>query len=138
MTSPQTYSIRDLSKEFKITPRTIRFYEDRGLINPKRTRQNRIYSTGDKARLDWILRGKRVGFSLSEIDGMLELYNLGDGRIKQREVTLKNCLIKIGTLSQQRDDIDETIIELKEFCETLKKLVLPNKPSSNSRKKKKV
>ena len=138
MTSPQTYSIRDLSKEFKITPRTIRFYEDRGLINPKRTGQNRIYSTGDKARLDWILRGKRVGFSLSEIDGMLELYNLGDGRIKQREVTLKNCLIKIGTLSQQRDDIDETITELKEFCETLKKLVLPNKPSSNSRKKKKV
>lgn len=127
MLSNQTYSIRDLSKEFDITPRTIRFYEDQGLINPERCGQNRIYSKGDKARLEWIMRGKRVGFSLSEINDMLELYNLGDGRLKQRQVTLEKCLQQIETLKRQRDDIDATISELKEFCDTIETLVLPKK-----------
>jgi len=134
----QTYSIRDLSKEFDITPRTIRFYENKGLIKPKRIGKNRVYSKGDQARLDWILRGKRVGFSLSEIDDMLSLYNIDDGRIKQREVTLKNCLMKIDTLIQQRNDIDATISELKEFCDNLEELVLPKEYTPPSTQKTEV
>ncbi|MGY8985245.1 MAG: MerR family transcriptional regulator [Sphingomonadales bacterium] len=135
MKEQHTYSIRDLAKEFNITPRTIRFYEDRGLIKPARVGQKRVYSKADKARLDWILRGKRVGFSISEIDKMLSLYDIGDGRLKQRDVTLKNCREKIDALIQQRNDIDATIFELSEFCDTIGDLVLPKSKSPNIKEK---
>lgn len=113
------YSITDLASEFGVTSRTIRFYEDRGMLAPDRQGQTRIYSARDRARLAWILRGKRVGFSLGEIAEMLDLYDLEDGRVTQRQVTLNKCRERIKALRQQRDDIDLTIGELEEFCRIL-------------------
>ena len=119
MSDEQTYSIADLASEFGVTLRAIRFDEDRGLIAPNRAGQSRIYSPTDRARLSWILRGKRTGFSLSEIGELLDLYLLGDGRLTQAKVTLDKCRERISNLETQRQDIDETIEELGEFCDTL-------------------
>lgn len=109
------YSISDLSAEFSVTPRALRFYEDEGLINPARKGISRIYSKRDRARLAWILRAKRVGFSLSEIREMIDLYDIGDGRRTQREVTIEMCRDKVAMLRRQRQDIDSSIDELEAF-----------------------
>jgi DNA-binding transcriptional MerR regulator len=124
MKEQNTYSITDLAGEFGVTARTIRFYEDQNLIAPARQGQNRVYSKRDHARLAWILRGKRVGFSLAEIREMLDLYDVDDNRKTQRAVTLAKCRERIAALARQRDDIDATIAELQGFCQTLENLVL--------------
>ncbi|WP_294190182.1 MerR family DNA-binding transcriptional regulator [uncultured Sphingomonas sp.] len=111
----EQFSISDLSTEFGITPRALRFYEDEGLISPERRGLARIYSQRDRARLAWILRGKRVGFSLAEIRQMIDLYDLGDGRRAQRAITIERCRERIATLQAQRTDIDAAILELEEF-----------------------
>ncbi len=115
----ECYSISDLSEEFGITPRALRFYEDEGLIAPERRGTARIYSKRDRARLAWILRGKRVGFSLSDIREMIDLYDVDDGRREQRRVTLARCRERIVALEHQRRDIDAAIDELNRFVATL-------------------
>lgn len=119
-----TFRIAELAEDFNVTARTIRFYESHGLLNPIRDGQNRIYSRQDRAKLAWILRGKRVGFSLTEIKEMLDLYDAGDGRMKQRAVTLTKCRQRISDLQSQRADIDATIAELQTFCATLETMVV--------------
>lgn len=110
-----SYSITDLSAEFGVTARALRFYEDEGLIAPSRRGIARIYSKRDRARLAWILRAKRVGFSLSDIREMIDLYDVGDGRRTQREVTIEMCRDRIAFLKAQRSDIDSSIDELQQF-----------------------
>lgn len=113
------FTITDLSAEFGVTPRALRFYEDEGLITPARRGVSRVYSQRDRARLAWILRGKRVGFSLAEIREMIDLYDIGDGRRAQRTVTMDRCRTRIAALAEQRHDIDAAIAELEGFVAVL-------------------
>ena len=115
------YSIGEMCDAFGVTARALRFYEDEGLIAPERRGTQRLYSERDRARVAWILRGKRTGFSLAEIRELLDLYDLGDHRQTQRLVTLERCKEKIATLERQRGDIDATITELQQFIALLGK-----------------
>lgn len=110
----RTYTITELAEEFGVTPRTIRFYEDKGLIRPDRNGMNRVYSRRDRGRLMLIMRGKRLGFSLSEIKEMLDLYDLGDGQVEQLKLLIRKSRERVAALKNQRRDIDEAIAELDE------------------------
>lgn len=114
--APELYSITALAEEFSVTPRAIRFYEDKGMLHPQRVGLNRIYGRRDRARLKLILRGKRLGFSLSDIREMLDLYDLGDGQVEQLRVTLRKSRERLAALERQRRDLEEAIAELKNAC----------------------
>jgi DNA-binding transcriptional MerR regulator len=115
----RVYSIGEMCDEFGVTARALRFYEDEQLISPERRGTARLYTDRDRARLTWILRGKRVGFSLAEIGELLDLYDLGDHRETQRRVTIDRCNDRIASLRRQRHDIDHTIDDLENFVAQL-------------------
>ncbi|MDX1343883.1 MerR family DNA-binding transcriptional regulator [Reinekea sp. G2M2-21] len=108
----EQFSIRDLADEFDITTRTIRFYEDKGLMTPTRAGQRRIYSKRDRARLKLILRGKRLGFSLDEIQHLVDLYETPDDERPQLEKYLETLSRHKQTLLQQKQDLEKTLEEL--------------------------
>lgn len=121
----ERFTISDLTREFGVTARALRFYEDEGLIAPSRVGLSRIYSKRDRARLAWIMRAKNVGFGLGEIREMIDLYDLGDGRVEQRRVTVQRCREKIAKLKQQKADIESSLKELSEFVAQIEQLELP-------------
>jgi DNA-binding transcriptional MerR regulator len=109
---PSSFNITELSKEFCITTRTIRFYESEGLLQPERNGRNRVYSARDRVQLKLILRGKRLGFSLSEIADMISMYHAEPGEIAQLEYFLNRIHDRRLHLNQKRDDIELTLAEL--------------------------
>jgi len=109
----RTYTIRQLCHEFKCTPRALRFYEDKGLLNPARDGMNRVYSYKDRGRLVLILRGKRVGLSLAEIAEILDLYDADDTGVAQAAKSLRKFQERIVALEQQKKDIDDAIAQLE-------------------------
>lgn len=107
------YSISELSKEFGITSRSIRHYEDENLITPERRGTHRIYSSRDRVRLQLILRGKRLGFSLAEIREIIDLYDVPEGKQKQTKLLLALIEERRAALLQQRKDINYMLKELE-------------------------
>jgi DNA-binding transcriptional MerR regulator len=109
---PTSWTISELSREFDITPRTIRFYEDQGIVSPARDGRNRVYSARDRTRLKLALRGKRLGLQLAEIRTLIDMYD-GPG---DTDAQLREFLAVLErhrrTLEQQRQDIDETLAEI--------------------------
>src|SRR5690348_17164236 len=109
------YSIGDLSSEFALSHRAIRFYEDRGLLAPQRIGGNRVYGARDHARLKLILRGKRLGFALAEIRELLELYDVDPDHLEQLRATLTKGRARIADLERQQQEIALTVKELREI-----------------------
>jgi DNA-binding transcriptional MerR regulator len=106
------YSIGDLSREFGVTTRTIRFYEDQGLLSPTRNGQNRIYQARDRVRLKLILRGKRLGFSLKEINKLIALYDAPEGEAGQLRSFIEKIRARRSELLVQKADIEHVLDEL--------------------------
>ena len=124
----RTYTSRQLCLEFKCTRRALRFYEDKGLLSPAREGLNRVYNYKDRARLQLILQGKRVGLSLAEIGEILDLYEVGDGGAQQAAKSLKKFRERIVALERQKIDIDEQIAQLRQGCEAMEKRLEATRP----------
>jgi len=122
--SQANYSIGDLSREFDITTRSIRFYEDQGLITPTRKGQTRIYNQRDKVRLKLILRGKRLGFSLAETGRLFELYDADKSSEKQLSSMMELISQKKNDLKQQLDDINAVLIELNDLEDNCQNILM--------------
>lgn len=116
------YSIGELSREFGITTRTIRFYESKGLLSPLRSGQRRLYRRRDRTRLKLILRGKRLGFTLDEIKETFDLYDQAHGEAKQLRYYLSVLERKRTQLLRHRQDLEDALAELEEsyrHCQAL-------------------
>lgn len=124
---PNTYSISDLASEFDITTRTIRFYEEKGLIRPSREGCTRSYSSADRVKLKLILRGKRLGFTLEESGEIINMYDHDRGNAEQLQALINKINAKQAQLNQQKHDIDAMLIDLSEAEISCKKSLKANK-----------
>jgi len=118
-----TFTISELAREFGVTTRTIRFYEDEGLLSPKREGTNRVFSQRDRVRLKLALRGKRLGFSLAEIRELFELYDVSRDEHKQLEEFLARLERRRGQLELQREDIEIMLREIDFFANQCRRLL---------------
>jgi DNA-binding transcriptional MerR regulator len=115
------FSISELAREFEVTPRAIRFYEDQGLISPRRDGQRRIYTARDRTRLKLTLRGKRLGLSLSEIRELIDMYEPGQDERPQLERFRAVLESHRASLLQQRADIEAQLSEIRTFEKRVRK-----------------
>jgi len=122
----EVYSIAQLASELSVTLRTIRFYEDKGLISPQRIGKTRVFTLRDKVRMVLILRGKRMGFSLREIKEFLDLYVVDTTQVEQTQHLLKKVQSRIALLEQQLRAVQISLTELREM-ESISKDVLRSK-----------
>ena len=129
-----TFTISALAREFDVTTRTIRFYEDEGLLSPKREGTNRVFSQRDRVRLKLALRGKRLGFSLAEIRELFELYDVSRDEHKQLEEFLARLERRRAQLEQQREDIEIMLREIDFFANQCRRLLRgePDRGSSDA------
>jgi DNA-binding transcriptional MerR regulator len=107
------YSVTELARELGVTPRAIRFYEDKGLIAPQRAGTTRVYTHRDRGRMILILRGKKLGFSLREIKDFLDLYVVDTTLVEQLQLLLKSVHARIALLEDQRQAVEESLAELR-------------------------
>jgi DNA-binding transcriptional MerR regulator len=121
------YSISDLAREFDVTPRAIRFYEDQGLLAPRRDGQRRIYTLSDRTRLKLTLRGKRLGLTLSEIRELIDMYEPGRDQRPQLARFLDVLSQHRATLEQQRADIEAQLSEIGAFEKRVRRQLVGRK-----------
>ena len=112
---PELYSVTELANDLGVTPRALRFYEDKGLIAPQRAGNTRVYTHRDRGRLMLILRGKRLGFTLREVREWLDLYEVDPDQAAQLTRLKDKVRKRIEALEQQRGDLDATLGELREI-----------------------
>ncbi|MEO2215650.1 MerR family DNA-binding transcriptional regulator [Chromobacterium vaccinii] len=112
MNQAELFTISDLAREFDVTLRTIRFYEEQGLIEPQRDGRHRLFTRRDRARLRLILRGKRIGLSLAEIREIIDMYQLAHDEASQSQKLLDLLLARRRQLEEQRRDIDTVLDEI--------------------------
>ena len=128
-----TFTISELAEEFGVTTRTIRFYEDQGLLSPKREGTSRLFSSRDKVRLKLVLRGKRLGFSLAEIRELFDLYDVAQDEKKQLEEFLIKLERRRARLEQQREDIEVMLNEITFFANQCRQLLRNKTGAGGSR-----
>jgi DNA-binding transcriptional MerR regulator len=119
----KTYNISELAREFGVTTRTLRHYEDQGLVTPTREGINRIYSHRDRVRLKLALRGKRLGFSLSELRELFQLYDLANDERRQLEEFAVKLERRRAQLEQQREDVEVMLNEINFFSTQCQRLL---------------
>jgi DNA-binding transcriptional MerR regulator len=119
----KTYNISELAQEFGVTTRTLRHYEDQGLVTPTREGINRIYSHRDRVRLKLALRGKRLGFSLSELRELFQLYDLANDERRQLEEFAVKLERRRAQLEQQREDVEVMLNEINFFSTQCQRLL---------------
>src|SRR5262245_29337880 len=127
------FTIGELARECGITARTLRFYEEKGLLSPRRDGLERLYSRRDRARLKYVLMGRNVGFSLDEVREMLDLYDLGDGQTTQLTVALAKFGERIARLERQKTEIERVIDELRRASDTVAGMLDGRGPGSKPR-----
>jgi DNA-binding transcriptional MerR regulator len=120
-TEPSEFTISELAREFDVTPRAIRFYEDQGLIAPRREGQRRVYTPRDRTRLKLTLRGKRLGLTLSEIKELIDMYEPGRDQRPQLERFLAVLDAHKTSLAQQRADLEAQLSEIEAFEKRVRK-----------------
>ena len=120
--------IGEMSKTFDVTLRTLRFYEDKGLLNPKREGTTRLYTRRDRTRLKLILLGRKVGFSLRDVKQMMDLYDPNGANIKQLKLTLEKSEKQLARLHKQRAVLDEAIGDLSSAMATVRSLLARRQP----------
>lgn len=127
----RTYTISELARDFSVTNRTIRYYEDQGLLNPERDGLNRVFSNRDRVRLKLALRAKRLGFTLNEIRELFELYDVSREEQHQLEVFLAKLERRRAMLEQQREDIEVMLEEIEFFAEQCQRLLKEQRAGNN-------
>jgi len=115
MSNEDFYTVPKLAKELGITPRAIRFYETKGLLIPQRAGSTRVYTHKDRARLILILRGKRLGFTLAEIQEFLDLYTIDPNHKEQTQMLLNKVEFRIDDLEEQRIELELVLTELNDI-----------------------
>jgi DNA-binding transcriptional MerR regulator len=113
----KTFRIGDLASEFGVSLRTLRFYEDKGLLHPRRAGNTRIYTRSDHKRLRLVLFGRKVGFTLRELKHLIDLYEPEGSNMRQMRAVLDKSTRQIARLEQQRTTLDESIAELREVVD---------------------
>jgi DNA-binding transcriptional MerR regulator len=130
------YTIREIAERYGVTARTLRYYEQEGLLHPRRDGAKRLYNKADRARLELILRGKRVGFALEDIKEMLDVQLLGSGANRDAlQKSIDRFGERIEALEQQRADIDESISELSAGKRWLEERLADREPSDDLKRR---
>ena len=131
----KTYTISDLAREFDVTTRTIRFYEEKGLVTPLREGRKRLFSPADRVRIKLILRGKRIGMTLNECVDFIDMYDPGHNNAEQLHSLIDNVKKRRARLVQQREDIEDMLTgldEVQDLCEASLVAAATDKPKLSS------
>jgi DNA-binding transcriptional MerR regulator len=128
MSSERFYTVTELGKDLGVSARTLRFYEDKGLISPRRAGNTRVYTHRDRSRMILILRGKRLGFTLREIKEYLDLYLLDITQREQLQMLQRKVAARIHSLEQQRAALEQTLAELNDIAHQTEQALATNKP----------